>query len=102
MISVILSTNNEMRNHLLEQVLTVITQQDEPYEIIVVDNESTDGTQELCQKFGAQIYDLPDSNRAQRLNYGFHQAKGDIVLFHHPVSIIAPYSFGQIRHAIQS
>ncbi|MDF3818426.1 hypothetical protein P3G55_00860 [Leptospira sp. 96542] len=36
--------------------------------------------------------------RAERLNIGFHLSKGDIVLFHHPRTLLAP---GAIEHLIK-
>jgi glycosyltransferase involved in cell wall biosynthesis len=38
MISVILSTNNEIRNNYLEQLLESIKNQDTKYELIIIDN----------------------------------------------------------------
>ena len=93
MISVILSTNNEIRNGYLEAILKSIENQDSDYEIIVVDNESTDDTVKLCKKYTKQVYTLPNSNRAQRFNHGMEKAKGDIVLFHHAVTLMRDTSF---------
>lgn len=75
MISVILSTNNEIRNGYLKKILTSIENQDTEHEIIVVDNGSTDDTIKLCKKYADKIFTLPNSNRAQRFNYGMKQAK---------------------------
>ena len=102
MISVILSTNNEIRNGYLEAILKSIQNQDTGYEIIVVDNESTDGTVELCKKYTKEVYNLPDSNRAQRFNHGMKKAKGNIVLFHHAVTLIRDTSFSYIEEFIKA
>jgi len=69
MISVILSTNNEIRNGYLKKILKSIGNQDADYEIIVVDNGSTDETIKVCKKYTDKIHILPNSNRAQRFNY---------------------------------
>jgi len=71
MISVILSTNTEIKNNYLEKLLNAITKQGRDYEIIIVDNESTDNTVDICMKYTTKIYSLPNSIRAQRFNYGF-------------------------------
>ena len=88
MISVILSTNNEIRNGYLKKILKSIGKQDSDYEIIVVDNGSTDDTIKVCKKYTDKIHILPGSNRAQRFNHGMKKAKGKIILFHHPVTLI--------------
>jgi len=75
MISVILSTNNEIRNGYLEAILKSIENQDADYEIIVVDNASTDDTVKLCKKYTKNIFTFPNSNRAQRFNHGMEKAK---------------------------
>ena len=75
MISVILSTNNEMRNGYLKKILKSIVNQDTQHEIIVVDNESTDETIKLCKKYTDKIFTLPNSNRAQRFNCGMEKAR---------------------------
>ncbi len=53
------------------------------YEVIVVDNYSTDKTRELAKSFGAQVYLLkgkPSQGCAQR-NLGAEKSKGEYVLF---------------------
>ncbi len=102
MISVILSTNNEIRNHYLEKIFEAIVLQEWGYEIIVVDNKSTDGTVELCRNYTPYVFQLPDSNRAQRLNYGFSKSSWDIVLFHHSVALLPKNSFKAIDSAVRA
>ena len=100
MISVILSTNNELRNNYLEKLLVAIKQQDSEYELIVVDNGSSDWTVELCERYG-KVFHLEWTNRAQRLNYWFFKATWDIILFHHSVSILPQNVFSQIEASIK-
>ena len=88
MISVILSTNNEIRNNYLEQLLESIKNQDTKYELIIIDNWSTDNTLEICKKYTDDIYELKKSNRAQRLNLWLEKSSWDIILFNHPVSVL--------------
>ena len=68
MISVILSTNNEIRNGYLKDMLEAISSQKSDHEIIVVDNASTDNTLKVCKQYTEKIFTLPESNRAQRMN----------------------------------
>ncbi len=96
MISVILSTNNELRNNYLAKVLEGIKNQNTETELITVDNGSIDGTVELCEKYG-RVISFPNSNRAERLNKWLEQIKWNIVVFHHPVSILPKNTFFKIQ-----
>ncbi len=102
MISVILSTNNEIRNGYLEAILQSIENQDANYEIIVVDNESSDDTVKICKKYTDKIFTLPSSNRAQRFNFWMEKASWDIVLFHHAVTLMRDTSFWYIEDFIKA
>lgn len=101
MISIIFSTNNELKGGLLPTIFESIKQQVGEYEIIIVDNASTDGTPDWCAQFG-QVITLPDSNRAQRMNRGVHAAKGDILLLHHSASILPIDALREIEHAVKN
>ncbi|GIP31294.1 glycosyltransferase family 2 protein [Paenibacillus sp. J2TS4] len=68
--------------HLLQDCVQSIRQfTEEPYEIIVVDNASGDGTLEYCVQQGIDFVSLP-SNRGFPVacNYGMKLARGDCVL----------------------
>jgi glycosyltransferase involved in cell wall biosynthesis len=51
------------------------------YEIIIVDNGSTDNTALICKYFTKSIYILPKLNVSELRNYGAKQAKGKIYAF---------------------
>ena len=87
LVSVVLPTFNEIRHGLLPQLLANLTP--EPWlEVVAVDGASHDGTAELiCQYAHVHLVTASPGNRAQRLNLGIRQARGEILFLHHPRSL---------------
>ncbi|RLD05549.1 MAG: glycosyl transferase [Chloroflexota bacterium] len=78
LISIIVSTKNEEKN--LERLLVSIRQQTYPhYEIIVVDNFSTDATVKIARKFTNKVY-LKGPERSAQRNFAVTRAQGDYLL----------------------
>ena len=81
--SVIIPTYNQ--ENLLERCLKSVTQQTfKNYEVIIVDNYSTDNTSKVVKKFGKKIKYFKIRNRgviAKSRNYGINHAKGELVAF---------------------
>ena len=86
--SVILCTYNRVR--LLERALRSLARQtaaSEQFEIIVVDDGSTDGTAELCTRAGRDLPNLnhiamgKNSGLAAAGNRGIRSARGELLLF---------------------
>lgn len=81
--SVVIPTHN--RRDLLRRCLGAVLNQDYPdYEVIVVDDGSTDGTGEMVQREFPQVrYIRQESNRgpAAARNRGIEAARGEIVAF---------------------
>lgn len=77
-ISVIITTKNEENNigNLLESLKK---QTFKNFEIIVVDNNSTDKTKSISENYGALVFNKGPERSAQR-NFGVSQASGDYVL----------------------
>ena len=82
-ISVVLTTKNEERH--IGELLQSMATQEEPYEIIVVDSDSTDKTQDIVKDYvkknkNIKLFIYPGT-RAESMNYGIKQATGDAVAF---------------------
>lgn len=58
-------------------------------EIIVVDNNSSDKTKEIAQKYTSKVYNFGPERSAQR-NFGIKKAKGEYVMFLDADMILAP------------
>lgn len=79
LVSVIIPTNKSAQQ--LESCLNSINSQTYPSrEIIVVDNYSNDGTEEISKKHNVKFYTLR-GERAKAKNFGLDNAKGNYVLF---------------------
>ena len=80
MISVVIRTKNEER--WIRQCLTAVSLQTyRPLEIILVDNNSTDGTVAIAKQLGCRILSIDDRDftYGRALNRGIEVAKGDLV-----------------------
>ncbi|MDD5476673.1 MAG: glycosyltransferase [Candidatus Omnitrophica bacterium] len=80
-VSVVITTRNEEKN--IGNCLDSINRQDYPrdkIEVIVVDNNSTDNTQEIAKRYNCQLYLYGPERSAQR-NFAAHKAIGGFILF---------------------
>lgn len=85
MISVVIAVRNES-DHIQECIQSLFTQQyPEPYEVIIIDGMSTDGTYEkltqLKDKYPFLLLRNEKFNAAAGRNRGIHNSKGDIIAF---------------------
>jgi len=82
-ISVVLTTKNEEKN--IGELLESLSNQEEPYEVLVVDSDSTDKTQEIVKKYSKKKKNIRllihPGTRAESMNYGIQQSTGDAVAF---------------------
>jgi len=80
MISVIVRTKNEEK--WIGRCLTAISMQDYPnFEIILVDNDSADGTLDIISRFDCRVVRIPDGifTHGRSLNMGIEKARGDFI-----------------------
>ncbi len=92
-LSIILPCLNEIRHGYLENILTNLVGQDGEIEIITVVSVSDDGTDNILEEYTkryaqVQIVRSLAKNRAQRLNDGIAISTGNIILLHHPATLL--------------
>ncbi|MEL6382043.1 MAG: glycosyltransferase [Cyanobacteria bacterium J06626_18] len=89
MISVVLPCLNELRHGYLPRIIENLLAQRGEKELIAVVSPSQDGTLErLLQAPSIQVVESMAQNRAQRLNVGIAASRGEIVLLHHPATLL--------------
>jgi glycosyltransferase involved in cell wall biosynthesis len=102
MISIVLPCLNELRHGYLPAILANLQAQEGEKEIIAVVSPSQDDTlATLHSQPGIQVIETAVRNRAQRLSVGIAASCGDVVLLHHPATLLPPrQALGQILTAI--
>jgi glycosyltransferase involved in cell wall biosynthesis len=88
MISIVVPTFNELGSGFLKPILESLSKLKD-VEIIVVDGGSTDGTLKLLEGFSVRLFSLEKSTRAARLNKGIASSRGELILLHHPRSLVS-------------
>lgn len=82
-ISTVLTTKNEEKN--IAKLLESLIKQEEPYEVLVVDSDSTDKTQEIVKKYSQENKNIKlliyPGTRAESMNFGIKNATGDAIAF---------------------
>ena len=75
-LSVVIITYNEERNiaRCLESIKDIAD------EIVVVDSRSTDGTREICRRYGAKFFPEDWKNYSEQKNHGNRLATNDWIL----------------------
>lgn len=87
MLSIVIPTLNESKTGYLAKILSAYHGLAN-IEIICVDGGSHDNTVSLIQQFNTRLIKTDIDSRAGRLNIGVKQAKFNMVLLHHPRSLL--------------
>jgi glycosyltransferase involved in cell wall biosynthesis len=77
LVSIIIPTKNS-RNTLNPTLQSIVNQTYSNYEIIVVDNYSTDNTVELAQQYTTKVY-IEAPERSAQVNFGIRKAEGKYI-----------------------
>jgi glycosyltransferase involved in cell wall biosynthesis len=111
-LSIILPCFNEIQHRYLDRILTNLIAQLVPSnwekEIIAVVSASEDGTDLILDEYAArspeiQVVRSQAKNRAQRLNDGIAVSTGDIILLHHPATLLPEHiAIQMIEQALAS
>lgn len=86
-LSIIIPTFNEIKNGYIQKIFPLLSEIKD-IEVIVVDSNSNDGTKELTYKYGFQLVQSNTNSRAVRLKKGIETSKGEVIVLHHPRSVL--------------
>lgn len=78
-VSIIIRTKNEER-WISSCLKSVFLQVYKNFEVIIVDNNSTDKTLEKAKNFNVKLFGIDDFLPGKALNLGIHKSKGDIIV----------------------
>ncbi len=99
-ISVVIPARNEAE-HLPSCLAALRHQREAPsFELIVVDNGSTDETALVAQRFGARVISERRPGVAQARQTGFAAARGEIIASTDADSVVPPSWLGRLMHAL--
>ncbi len=80
-ISIIIPSLNESQN--LPSLLCDLSELNDVSEILIIDSESKDKTEDIASIYGTRFYKVKERNRGLQLNFGAEKAKGEWLFFIH-------------------
>lgn len=99
-LSFIITTYNSSK-HIDNCLKSIILQKHPEIEIIIVDNNSSDQTVEICKKYTNKIFNKGPERSAQR-NFGVKQALSDNIIYLDSDMILSPFFIESVLNIIQS
>jgi glycosyltransferase involved in cell wall biosynthesis len=88
-ISIVLPCLNELRHGYLPRILANLMAQRGEREILAVVSPCRDDTLTLIRQYPeVQVIETEVQNRAQRLNVGIAASQGEVILLHHPATLL--------------
>ncbi len=100
-VSFIIPVHNE--ESVIGECLTAIFEMDEnPYEVLVVDANSADGTVEIASNFDCRILQSPTKGRAAQLDFGSRHARGSILVYLHADTCPHPETISLVTQALKN
>lgn len=103
-ISIIIPVYNKLAY--IERCFESILSQDfDSFEVVVVDDGSTDGSGELCDKWKEknqrfQVYHIPNGGVTAARRYGLEHSKGQYIMFADADDMLMPNTLQTMYHAI--
>lgn len=100
----ILINNYNYKNFLNDAIDSALLQTYNHFEVIVVDDGSTDGSQDIISAYGSRIIPVFKENggQASAFNEGFLASQGDIICFLDADDVFLPNKLEKVVSALQS
>lgn len=101
-ISVVIPSLNS-GGYIRQAIESAITQSPAPFEVVIQDGGSTDGTLDIARTFGTRvnIESEPDEGQADALNKALARATGDVVVWLNADDLLARGAFAAVHAALQ-
>jgi glycosyltransferase involved in cell wall biosynthesis len=105
-VSVVIPAYNEgSGDYLNKAIKSALNQGKRPYEVIVVDDGSTDNTSAIAKEYeskGVKVYKIPHCGISSARNYGAKMARGDVVVFMDADSMMDDGLLDRVEQSIRS
>jgi len=98
MISIVIPLFNEIDHGYIQKYIPYYLSLKDKFniELILIDGASTDETKEYIESYNLKLNILRDSTRLKRIQRGVQLAKGEVIILHHPRSILEISAFEQL------